>query len=208
MRAVSAREPRPTWDRYPAQAVASRRSGESAPPTSRARSAKRREPRRVAHRKSFPLDADGRSRTAASRWKRRGEQRTPAATCRSAPTSRRFLPSLYALGASLQNGAALRAPQCVLGRTVTEDAWPLSCLAEHWSVNSQWPLRTACQDRGATNDNEETKEGPGSASSAGALMEITTESSGFSSAPVDGAKLEVPAGFKEVEPEMGRRGRR
>jgi carbon monoxide dehydrogenase subunit G len=43
---------------------------------------------------------------------------------------------------------------------------------------------------------------------SGALMEITTESSGFSSAPVDASKLEVPAGFKEVEPEMGRRGRR
>ncbi|MDQ2945254.1 MAG: hypothetical protein M3Y27_04820 [Acidobacteriota bacterium] len=50
--------------------------------------------------------------------------------------------------------------------------------------------------------------GNGSASSTGALMEITTESSGFSSAPVDAAKLDIPAGFKEVEPEMGRRGRR
>ena len=45
-------------------------------------------------------------------------------------------------------------------------------------------------------------------SSAGALMEITTESSGFSSAPVDPSKLEVPAGFKEVEPDLNRRGRR
>lgn len=47
-----------------------------------------------------------------------------------------------------------------------------------------------------------------SVSSAGSLMEITTESSGFSSAPVDGSKFEVPAGFKEVEPETGRRGKR
>ncbi len=47
-----------------------------------------------------------------------------------------------------------------------------------------------------------------SASSAGSLMEITTESSGFSSAPVDPSKFEVPPGFKEVEPEANRRGRR
>src|SRR5947209_9845669 len=47
-----------------------------------------------------------------------------------------------------------------------------------------------------------------STSSSGTLMEITTESSGFSSAPVDASKFEVPAGFKEVEPESSRRGRR
>ena len=33
-------------------------------------------------------------------------------------------------------------------------------------------------------------------------MEMTTELSGFSSAPVDAAKLEVPTGFKQVESEM------
>jgi hypothetical protein len=37
------------------------------------------------------------------------------------------------------------------------------------------------------------------------LMETTTESSGFSAAAVDGSKFEVPAGFKQVEPETGRR---
>ena len=36
------------------------------------------------------------------------------------------------------------------------------------------------------------------------LMESTTEMSGFSSAAVDPSKLEVPAGFKQVEPELGR----
>ncbi len=34
------------------------------------------------------------------------------------------------------------------------------------------------------------------------LMEVTTEASGFSTAPVDPAKFEVPAGFKQVENEM------
>jgi hypothetical protein len=46
----------------------------------------------------------------------------------------------------------------------------------------------------------------GSASSPGALMEITTESSGFSSAPVDASKFDVPSGFQQIEPQMGRRG--
>ncbi len=40
------------------------------------------------------------------------------------------------------------------------------------------------------------------AQGAALLMEMTTELSGFSSAPVDAAKLEVPAGFKQVESEM------
>jgi hypothetical protein len=43
---------------------------------------------------------------------------------------------------------------------------------------------------------------PQSGSSAGSLMELTTELTGFSSAPVDAAKLEVPAGFKQVEHDM------
>jgi hypothetical protein len=47
-----------------------------------------------------------------------------------------------------------------------------------------------------------------SASSSGALMEITTESSRFSSAPVDASKFDIPSGFQQVDPEMGRRGGR
>ncbi len=39
-------------------------------------------------------------------------------------------------------------------------------------------------------------------STPGALMEITTESSAFSSASVDAAKFEVPAGFKKVDHEL------
>jgi hypothetical protein len=39
------------------------------------------------------------------------------------------------------------------------------------------------------------------------LMEMTTESTGFSSGPVDVSKFEVPAGFKQVDPAAGRRGR-
>ncbi|MBI4874772.1 MAG: hypothetical protein HY822_09085 [Acidobacteria bacterium] len=37
---------------------------------------------------------------------------------------------------------------------------------------------------------------------AGMLMESTTELSGFSSAPVDTSRMEVPAGFKQIENEM------
>jgi hypothetical protein len=39
----------------------------------------------------------------------------------------------------------------------------------------------------------------------GALIEMTTEYSGFSNAALDDAKFEVPAGFQQVEPELGRR---
>ena len=44
---------------------------------------------------------------------------------------------------------------------------------------------------------------PGAAGDT-SLMEMTMESSGFSNAPVDGAKLEVPAGFKLVQKKIGR----
>lgn len=39
----------------------------------------------------------------------------------------------------------------------------------------------------------------------GTLIEMTTEYSGFSNAAVDDAQFEVPAGFEQVEPELGRR---
>ena len=42
----------------------------------------------------------------------------------------------------------------------------------------------------------------------GALMEMIVEVSGFSSAPVDASKFEVPAGFKKVEPDARMRGRK
>jgi carbon monoxide dehydrogenase subunit G len=41
-----------------------------------------------------------------------------------------------------------------------------------------------------------------SSGAPGALMETTTEFSAFSTAPVDAAKFEVPAGFRQVESEM------
>lgn len=44
------------------------------------------------------------------------------------------------------------------------------------------------------------------ASSTASLMEITTESSGFSSSPIDTSKFEVPPGFQQIEPQMGRGG--
>lgn len=39
---------------------------------------------------------------------------------------------------------------------------------------------------------------------AGSLMEMTTELTGFSSAPVDASKLAVPSGFKQVEHDMAK----
>jgi len=44
----------------------------------------------------------------------------------------------------------------------------------------------------------------GANGASGNLMEMTMELSGFSSGPVDGAKFDVPEGFKQTEPEMGR----
>ena len=38
----------------------------------------------------------------------------------------------------------------------------------------------------------------------GTLMELTTELTAFSSAPVDVAKVSVPAGFKQVEHDMSK----
>jgi hypothetical protein len=43
---------------------------------------------------------------------------------------------------------------------------------------------------------------------AGILMETTTELSGFSSAPADPSKFDVPAGFKQIEAEMLKQTRR
>ena len=45
---------------------------------------------------------------------------------------------------------------------------------------------------------------PAGAAGDSVLMEMTIESSGFSSASVDGAKLEVPGGFKLVQKKTGR----
>jgi hypothetical protein len=47
----------------------------------------------------------------------------------------------------------------------------------------------------------------GSGSASGSLMEMTTELTAFSSGPADVSKFEIPAGFKQVDPEAGRRGR-
>jgi hypothetical protein len=45
----------------------------------------------------------------------------------------------------------------------------------------------------------------GTDASAGSLLEMTVEMSGFSSSPVDPTLFEVPAGFKKVEPDTRRR---
>jgi hypothetical protein len=60
-------------------------------------------------------------------------------------------------------------------------------------------------------DDASTQPPPGNngpQSGGGVLMEMTTDASGFSAAPVDESKFEVPSGFKQVDPEMGRRGGR
>jgi hypothetical protein len=44
------------------------------------------------------------------------------------------------------------------------------------------------------------------AAASGALLEMTTEMSGFSSAPVDASQFDVPAGFKKVDPDFKRAG--
>jgi hypothetical protein len=49
---------------------------------------------------------------------------------------------------------------------------------------------------------QQTPPAGGISAAPGSLMEMTTELSGFSSAPVDPSKFEVPAGFKQVESEM------
>jgi len=47
----------------------------------------------------------------------------------------------------------------------------------------------------------------GSNSAAGSLLEMTIELTSYSSAPVDSGLFAIPAGYKQVEPEMGRRSR-
>ncbi len=48
----------------------------------------------------------------------------------------------------------------------------------------------------------------GSGDASGSLMEMTMEMGGFSSAAVDPSKFEIPAGFKQVDPEAGQHRRR
>ena len=45
---------------------------------------------------------------------------------------------------------------------------------------------------------------PASGSSSASLMETTTEMTSFSSAPADASKFEIPAGFKQVQPDARR----
>jgi len=46
--------------------------------------------------------------------------------------------------------------------------------------------------------------GSSGGSVSGVLIEMTTESTGFSTAAVDSALFQIPAGFKQVEPEFGK----
>lgn len=63
----------------------------------------------------------------------------------------------------------------------------------------QQPPPEQTQTQPAAQGGEQQAAAPGA---PGALMEMTTELTGFSSAPVDASKLEVPAGFKQVDSEM------
>jgi hypothetical protein len=58
-------------------------------------------------------------------------------------------------------------------------------------------------NRGKSSSNDQQQSGGSSGNAnAGTLMEMNIEFSGFSSAPVDDAQFAVPAGFKQVEPDM------
>jgi hypothetical protein len=54
----------------------------------------------------------------------------------------------------------------------------------------------------------ESAQGQAAGPAGASMMEVTTELTGFSSAPVDGSKFEVPAGFQQVESEMLKLSRR
>lgn len=58
------------------------------------------------------------------------------------------------------------------------------------------------QQQAAQTPPPQTPASPAGATPPGTLMELTTELTAFSSAPVDAAKLSVPAGFKQVDHEM------
>jgi hypothetical protein len=60
--------------------------------------------------------------------------------------------------------------------------------------------KKADEPQQAPPDQPQQQSGSGSAS----LMETTTQMNSFSSAPIDGSKFEVPAGFKQVQPDMRR----
>ncbi len=49
---------------------------------------------------------------------------------------------------------------------------------------------------------EQKTESNDAAAGQGVMLEMTTSTTGFSSAPVDVSQFEVPAGFKQIEPEM------
>jgi hypothetical protein len=57
-------------------------------------------------------------------------------------------------------------------------------------------------NRGKSSSNQQTQQS--SNSNPGSLLEMTIELSNFSSAPVDDAQFAIPAGFKQVEPDMRR----
>jgi len=62
------------------------------------------------------------------------------------------------------------------------------------------------QDEQQSSGSQSSAQGP--AGAPGSLLEMTLEISDFSATPVDSAKFEIPAGFKQVEAEMERQGRR
>lgn len=60
----------------------------------------------------------------------------------------------------------------------------------------------------ATSSASGSQAAAGQPGASGALMEMTSELSGFSAGAVDGSKFDVPAGFKQVESEMLKAGRK
>jgi hypothetical protein len=53
-------------------------------------------------------------------------------------------------------------------------------------------------------DDTDQTAAPATQGTPGSLLEMTTELSNFSAAPVDASRFEVPAGFKQVESELKR----
>ncbi len=62
------------------------------------------------------------------------------------------------------------------------------------------------QDQQTSDSNSGAQPG-GQPNSGGLLMEMVTESGNFSAAPIDPAKFDVPAGFKQVDPRKAESGR-
>jgi hypothetical protein len=70
------------------------------------------------------------------------------------------------------------------------------------------PQAQAQEQTPAKSSGDSSQAPAGQQGASGALMEMTSELSGFSASAVDASKFDVPAGFKQVESDMLKAGRR